>query len=98
MAPASYMVMGSRAAVGGTRETRMVPPVVVPPVELAVGDVLDVLVPPQAASRRPMVVAERPTTEARTSNCRRVILPFWTSSTRCCAYSDTCWLSAIGTP
>ena len=82
MAPASYMTTGSRAPVGGTMATRMVPPVF--GATLADADAVDVDVeePPQAASSEPMVVMERPRTVPRTSSSRRVIRPFFTCSTR----------------
>ena len=54
---------------------------------LAAGELVELDEPPQAASRLPAAVIENPKTDARTSICRRVILPWRTWSTRCCPYS-----------
>ena len=84
--PVSYIVVGSTATMGGGMPTRMLPPAL----GCDVGDAVVVASSsPQAASRLPTTVAERPMTEARTSSWRRVIPPLRASVSRWSAYS--CW-------
>ena len=76
--PVSYMVVGSTATIGDAMVILSVPPALGTAEALA-DALVSVVPPPQAASSRPMAVADNPTTVARTRSCRRVMRPFTTS-------------------
>ena len=71
------MVTGSRSVIDGGMMTLSVPPMTGAGMPVALGDaeVVGAASPPQAASSEPAAVSEKPNTEARTSNWRRVICP-----------------------